>query len=260
MAKLTKIEARNHAQACELLKKDQLTIDERIFVLDNWHEGANHVNSAAGAFFTPSGLAGDFALDVGGRRGIDLCAGIGGLAFWLVLRERVRELVCVEINPDYIEVGRKIVPEATWIQADVFDVRELGLGHFDCAVSNPPFGATPRRGGSAPRYTGSTFEYHVIDIARDMADTGTFIIPQGSAPFRFSGSRHYVERPSDAYLKFSKLTGIELEAGCGVDTDYYRNDWHGVSPATEVVLADFAAARARCPDALPQVDLFGMAA
>lgn len=259
MAKLTKIEARNHAKACELLQKDRLTIDERIFVLDNWHEGANHVNSAAGAFFTPSGLARDFILDAGGRRGIDLCAGIGGLAFWLVLHERVRELVCVEINPDYIEVGRKIVPEATWIQADVFDLPELGLGHFDFAVSNPPFGKSPRRAGKAARYTGSTFEYHVMDLARDVADAGTFIVPQNSAPFVFSGQRNYQSKPSAAYLQFSEQTGIELGAGCGVDTDLYRNDWHGVSPATEIVLADFAEARQRLPTST-QTDLFAAAA
>lgn len=256
MAKLTKIEAAKHAQACELLKKDRLTIDERIFVLDNWHEGATHINGEAGAFFTPSGLARDAIIDAGTGRTIDLCAGIGGLAFWMLLHQRASELVCVEINPAYIEVGRKVVPEATWIQANVFDVPALQLGKFDCAVSNPPFGKTKRHGRSAPRYKGGTFEYHVLDIARDLAESGMFIVPQGAAPFNYSGSRYFERRESDAYEAFREQTGITLEPGCGVDTSFYLNDWRGVSPMTEIVVADFAEARQRC---LPS-DLFAAAA
>ncbi|MGF6431204.1 hypothetical protein [Bradyrhizobium elkanii] len=65
MAKLTKVEAKAHAEAVVLLNKDVLSYDERVFVLDNWHEGANHINGSAGAFFTPTGLAGDFAIEAG---------------------------------------------------------------------------------------------------------------------------------------------------------------------------------------------------
>lgn len=242
MAKLTKEQSRRHTEAVVLLQKNVLTDDERIFVLENWREDANHNTSAAGAFFTPSGLAGDFAMDAGGgRRVIDLCAGIGGLSFWLHLRGRVSELVCVEINPAYIEVGRKILPQATWLQADVFDLPDLGS--FDLAISNPPFGSTPRRGGKSKLYNGSSFEYHVISIASELAERGAFIVPQGAAPFDYSGARHYREKRSDAYSKFIDATGIALEAGCGVDTSFYRNEWHGASPMTEIVHADFADVR-----------------
>ena len=78
MAKLTKAQRKAHAEACKILQKDALSIDEKIFVLENWHEGAEHMNGAIGAHFTPSGLARDFAIDAGGgRRVIELCAGIG---------------------------------------------------------------------------------------------------------------------------------------------------------------------------------------
>jgi hypothetical protein len=104
MAKLTKAEARAHAQAKELLRKDVLTYDEKVFVLDNWHEGASHINGAAGAFFTPKGLARDFAIDACGGRTLDLCAGIGALAFHVFWRthyvrgsaEQQAEIVCIE--------------------------------------------------------------------------------------------------------------------------------------------------------------------
>jgi hypothetical protein len=54
--------------------------------------------------------------------------------------EGFTELTCVEINPRYFEVGRKLLPEARWINADVFDWRTLDLGRYDVAIANPPFG------------------------------------------------------------------------------------------------------------------------
>jgi hypothetical protein len=247
MSKLTKAQAKAHKAACEILAKDELTWDDRWFVLENWQESATHINSVAGAFFTPAGLAGDFAIDVCGHRIIDLCAGIGALSFAHYSRCRFAdgypEVVCVEKNPDYLAVGRKIFPEATWVEADIFNLPDLG--RFDTALSNPPFGATQRNGGKAPRYTGDKFEYHVIDIASDLAGDGVFIIPQMSAPFAFSGQQHYRQTPSDHYSRFFEQTGCELTNGCGVDCDYHRKDWHGGAPAVEIVLCDFKEARAR---------------
>jgi hypothetical protein len=34
-------------------------------------------------------------------------------------------ITCVEINPDYPRVGGKLLPEATWISADIFDITGL---------------------------------------------------------------------------------------------------------------------------------------
>jgi hypothetical protein len=259
MAKLSKAQAKAHAQACELLAKDTLSVEDRWFVLENWQESAQHVNSTAGAFFTPVGLARDFAIELSGRRIIDLCAGIGCLAHMVWNRHLwggpKPEIVCVEINPDYIAVGKKVLPEATWIQASVFDLPDLGK--FDCAIANPPFGST-KRGGQGPRFRGREFEYHVIDIASDLAEYGVFIIPQGAAPFRYSGAPCYEAKPSDGYNAFKLATGIELAAGCGIDTEYYIGDWRGVAPKTEIVCADFAEARASRQPA--QASLFTEAA
>src|SRR5207249_941216 len=149
---------------------------------------ASHINSVSGAFFTPPALARDLSIEVHGRRVIDLCAGIGNLAFAVWHRHdcdrgSLTHLTCVEINPDYVAVGKKIIPEATWIQANVFELPK-DMGHFDCAISNPPFGAT-KASGKSPRFTGNIFEYRVIDIASDIADYGVFIIPQVSAPFEY---------------------------------------------------------------------------
>jgi len=275
MSKLTKSQAKAHQQACDLLAKDALTEDDKLFVLENWQESAKHINSIAGAFFTPIGLARDLSIEVSGRRIIDLCAGIGSLAFWCACRawNKPPEIVCVELNPDYAAVGRKILPEATWIVGSVFDLPK-DIGHFDFAISNPPFGATPRD-ARAPRYSGKEFELHVIDIASGIADYGAFIVPQMTAPFKYSGCPNggwpetvkdgvgsgFVYRPSDVHEKLLAQTGIVLEPSCGIDTSAYRNDWHGVSVSTEIVVCDFVQARAnRAPAAPAQFDLFGEAA
>lgn len=260
MSKLTKAQAKAHQEACEILRKDVLNFDEKWFVLENWQESATHVNTVAGAFFTPPELARSFCIEVRGHRVIDLCAGIGTLSF-LYMEKRcfgpAPDITCVEINPDYIAVGRKLLPEATWIQASVFDLPQLG--RFDFAIGNPPFGNIQRGGKNAPRYSRRQFEYHVIDIASDLADYGAFIIPQAAAPFRYSGEQTYTPQRSDAYLAFEKTTGIELGASCAIDCSTCQGDWHGVAPKVEIVTADFLEARARrAGPPASQADLFSM--
>lgn len=242
--KLSKQQAKAHECAVEMLTKPMLTLDERYFVIEHWNPAADPLNCLTGAFFTPPGLARDFAIEVSGRTLVDLCAGIGALSFYASIgREGPRSIVCVESNPVYVAVGQKILPEATWLCCDVFQLPEIG--HFQCAIANPPFGAA-RRNGRAPRYHGARFEYHVIDVASDLADDGVFLLPQDSSPFRYSGRPYYEQSAPERiphYGEFVEATGIELESTCGIDTSLYIGDWKGVSPATEVVICDFAVAR-----------------
>ncbi|WP_085044007.1 methyltransferase [Ensifer aridi] len=248
MAKLTKAQRKAHNEAEAVLTKDRLTEDEKDFVFQNWHEGANFINGAAGAFFTPWSLAADFALDGGSGRVIDLCAGIGVLSYFIHHRSRwgsrLADITCVEINPRYVQIGRKLLPEARWINADVFDWRELDLGRFDFAIGNPPFGRV-RRNGNGPRYRGPEFEFHVIDIAAELADHGAFIIPQQSASFKYSGSQCFERRTGGRGVDFENLTGLEMGTGAGVDTALYRDEWKDTSIICEIVCFDFAEARQR---------------
>lgn len=283
MAKLTKAQAKAHNQACELLKKDVLTEDEKIFVFENWQESASHINSSAGAFFTPYELAMDFAIEAHAGRVIDLCAGIGMLSFALQQRNygsgQPLNLTCVEINADYVAVGRKLVPEATWIHASVLDILDMGFGRFDFAISNPPFGAIKRADGSrkSPRYTGADFEFHVIDIASHIANYGVFILPQQSAGFNYSGRQGYERQANGKAFEFQKKTGLHFESGCGVDTKMYEKSWRGVSPIVEIVCVEFPTGETlpteitepartveriapAVPNTSPQFDLFAEAA
>ena len=248
VSKLTKKEAQLHREACELVGLDRpLTEDEKDFVLDHWHESSTAANSLEGAFFTPRGLARDLSVELVGMnatRILDLGAGTGRLAFecrrlfahrWN--GEPRRELVCVERNPAYVQVGRKVLPEATWICADLLELPTMQLGAFDAAIGNPPFG-TVARTGNAPGYRGRRFEYHAIAIAALFARYGVFLIPQTSAPFRSSGRTGLTWDADEEYARFHAATGLELQPGCGWDTSYYADDWRGVSPHVEIVTSD----------------------
>ena len=247
MAKLTRQQRKAHAEAEAILKKDRLSDDEVQFVFENWHEGAEFNTGSSGAFFTPNGLAADFSLEVGSGKIIDLCAGIGALAYYAFHGCRYSnhsvDITCIERNPRYAEVGKKLLPHARWIVAHVLDWQdwwrdELQGQKFDWAIGNPPFGKV-RRSGDAPRYKGGEFEYHVIDIAGEMADNGVFIIPQQSATFSFSGSQMFVENEKGKGAKFCKKTGWNMQPGLGIDCGIYVNKWKDTKVMTEVVNFDF---------------------
>lgn len=240
MAKLSKAAAKAHKAALELVRAGRrLTLPEREQVLAGFHEGAEHMNGLAGAFFTPAGLANDFSLEVPERpRILDLCAGIGALSY--ACEHKAEHFVCVERNAAYVEVGRAVLPSATWVHASVFDVDAYAhLGPFDVVISNPPFGAV-KADGFTGKYTGGLFEYRVIELASRLARYGVFIVPQESASFRYSGQPCFDGRENDRARKFREQTGIVMEPNCGIDTAMYRGDWKGVSPVCEIVCCDFS--------------------
>lgn len=248
MATLTYEQERRHTQACRLIDLPRdLTEEERAFVLDHWRASFTARSASDRAHFTPAGLARDMSLHIIGNRVIDLAAGIGRLAFHCRdpqarPRGSEPEIVCIERNPAYVRVGRRVVPEARWICADIMTLPQMreDLGEFDYAISHPPYGAIPRAVDVTSGYRGRRFEYHAIALAALVARRGVFLIPQVAAPLRHSGVPRFEPGSGDAeYRKFAAATGIELEPHYGIPTTQYRHDWHDVPPQSEVVHADF---------------------
>lgn len=239
--KLSKAQAKAHQQAMDLVYSDKtLTEDDKQFILDGFQESATEMNGLAGAFFTPWGLARDFSLEVAGSSLdgggiIDLCAGIGMLSF--ACRGKHERMVCVERNPSYVEVGKRILPEAEWYVGDVFEIAPT-LGIFDWAISNPPFGAI-KADSFVGNYSGAKFEYKVMELASQISEFGAFILPQMSAPFRYSGQQNYRDEIDESCQRFMDQAGIAMEVGCGIDTSVYLRDWKGVSPLCEIVVCEF---------------------
>lgn len=262
MAKISKRRLALHNEAMERLQKDVLTWDDKEFIFENFHEGAGRMNNLISAHFTPQPIAQSMTFMVGRESFIDLCAGIGMLAYRLFRQWQFSnnapdavppKAVCVELDREYYEIGKKLVPQFKWINGDIFDpeviqeIREyMGETKFS-VISNPPYGKQVKTDTKELlHYTGSSFEYKAIELGALLgAQDGTFLIPQQSAPFRMTGDGHKSvesdEYKTRDYLKFEKQTGIEIRPNNGFTTEI-NEDWKGwkdVSVVTEIAVIEY---------------------
>ncbi|EQA9820640.1 methyltransferase [Citrobacter freundii] len=237
MARVTKKESQLRLKVMELVHSDrQLTEDDKEFIFNNYRgDGIG----ATGAFFTPEMLAWDFMLDAGCSDDcIELCAGIGRLSYYQFIRNKPSHITCVELNPEYVLIGKRVLPQAEWITGDALQYTPDRF--YRVAYGNPPFGKINTSGAYTGRYTGSEFEYKIIDRAREYSSYGVWIVPQGSAGFEYSGHTYYDRSIQSAkYIKFEKDTGLILHPGVGIDTSIYRDQWNGTKVTCESVLVDY---------------------
>ncbi|MCC8409897.1 hypothetical protein LJ707_13245 [Mucilaginibacter sp. UR6-1] len=165
-----------------------------------------------------------------------------------------KDITCVELNPTYYEVGKKLLPEANWINDSIFNYKDFGL--FKQAISNPPFGkiktGLDKNLQSELKYKGAEFDLITVEIAFKIADYGCFILPQQSTPFKYSGSEFYMDLREtgkgynpygltvpNKVQKFIKETGLDYMFNIGIDTSIYKDSWKGVSPICEIVTFEF---------------------
>lgn len=249
MAKLTKREIKSHIKACEILEKDVLSEDDKEFVLDNWFPYAENNVASESAFFTPKDLAREAAIFISINipdnkqkfKLLDLCAGIGILS--LMVKEQMAwgkevEITAVEYNSDFVRVGKKLLPDAKWINMDAFDEeswKKNGIENerFDLTISNPPFGLKGKyewRGYNGPA------DLVACAVALDKTNnSGIFILPQGSVPFLYSGQNFYQKSESKIWNKFKKYYP-DAQLDCiSVDTSIYKTMWNQVNPSVELV-------------------------
>ncbi|OUE51780.1 hypothetical protein AZ003_000662 [Citrobacter freundii] len=237
MARVTKKESQLRLKVMELVHSDrQPTEDDKEFIFNNYRgDGIG----ATGAFFTPEMLAWDFMLDAGCSDDcIELCAGIGRLSYYQFIRNKPSHITCVELNPEYVLIGKRVLPQAEWITGDALQYTPDRF--YRVAYGNPPFGKINTSGAYTGRYTGSEFEYKIIDRAREYSSYGVWIVPQGSAGFKYSGHTYYDRSIQSAkYIKFEKDTGLILHPGVGIDTSIYRDQWNGTKVTCKSVLVDY---------------------
>jgi len=254
MGKISKRNMQRHSEAMRVLEQDTLSFDDKVFVLENYHEGATNMNNLVSAHFTPMSIARSVEQCTRNRNFVDLCAGIGMLT-WHQLRildfEQTNDFVaiCVENCTEYYNIGKKLMPEVHWINGSIFDeeviqqIKDLMDGKSFSVISNPPYGRQVNPDVKhLLKYKGSEFEYKAAELGFLLgANEGVFLIPQGSCNFKMSGQRSTdLNVPCSKYEKFYKQTGIEMSPNIGFCTDVTDEDgWKDVSIATEIAIFDY---------------------
>lgn len=266
MPKLTRQAETDHEVAEALLALPrELTRDEKAEVFEKYHPGARHLQGKNAAFFTPPRVADVVARNIGteGKRILDLGAGIGTLPFAIVHYshwEPPKEIVCIELNPEYVEVGKRLVPSATWICGDMFDLALLrSLDRFDVAISNPPYGrGTSGLADKSWLSVTSCLHMQAVEVALRMTGgAATFVLPQVDLPWRFSmyprdwdmAKRIRTARTGHAYTppeqysqnlrRILKVFPDIYFGSTSEDIGDFGTDWKGVAPAVEVVSIGF---------------------
>ena len=220
--KLTKTQLKIHKQAELILQKDILTFEDKEFLYENFNEGAIADVTSESAYFTPLDLAYDFAL-FAGRYGVcvDMCAGFGVLSFCARIRDtyhnNIKHQICIERNPAFIKIGKKLLPEADWIQGDMFDKTMWDkiitkYGKIDSIVSNPPFGKVTKTDcdRSWLKYTGAELDIASMEIAMLMCQSDiSMLLPKSSVEFRYSGRPYFEHTENKKVAKLRQQTGID---------------------------------------------------
>lgn len=253
MGKITRQQIRYHEQVEEMLwgSDRRLTADEVAFCLEHWDPRAlaGKQVSQNQAYFTPLALAMEAGRYVGGngRQVVDIGAGIGCLSYAVLCANwwdtRQVRITAVEINPEYVEVGRRLLPEVRWVQGDMYS-RELwqSLPRFDEAVSNPPFGQVLTDCDTAWIGYRGPAGLMAASIGLQVARLGiTMILPQTQTPFRYSGvlvrGNVYTDKHT-GYMKRFLAGRPQLDwHHSSVDTEQpqYKSGWRGASPLVELV-------------------------
>jgi len=108
------------------------------------------------------------------------------------------------------------------------------LGKFDHAVSNPPFGQIGQDKAEWVKYTGVA-DLMAVAVAMQVSKSGTFILPQMSLPFKYSGECSFTRQDSMVFNRFKELfPNIEIHCS-STDTSVWANEWVDASPKVEIV-------------------------
>lgn len=239
--KLTKVETRDHEQIDTLLRQKALSLTEKELILDKFLPHSLDNSTKSGSFFTPRSISQEFSVfcDCDRDTVIDLAAGIGSLAHALVsCGRRPKKLVCVESNPDFVRIGKKVVPEAEWVLGDVFTrpvFDALRRRRANWVISNPPYGLR-LKDRDWLTYNGAS-DLMAVETAVRLAPDSVFILPQGSVPWQDSGTAFHRERKDigGALKLFMDRNPRIVFGSTSMDMSVYAKDWQGGSSKVELV-------------------------
>lgn len=220
----TKQQASNQLRIKDILRQKRLSDEDKEFVLDNY---IPDLAVKTGAFFTPRPIAHEVAVwsEASNDTVLDLCAGIGSLAYAVKdLWPRPKKIVAVEQSEELVAIGKKLVPEATWVCGSIFDQALMKkLGKFGVVISNPPYGLRKIEADWL-KYNGSS-DLMAVEVGLRSAGYGVFILPRPSVPWQYSYRDSYQQQSSPTLTKF-KAANPDLELGClSVDMSIYKDDW-----------------------------------
>lgn len=239
--KLSKLQTKRHGEAESLLSLSRkLNQPEREFCLTHWLPGATGNIGIHGVFFTPESIATSFPYEGHGAT-IDACAGIGRLAYhcWqasMWSNDPRFSLTCVEFNSQYYEVGKRILPEAEWIRADLADYAKSldGKRPFRNAISNPPYGRVPTL-QQWKHYSGPA---HLVAAAilGDICTTDVrLLIPENDICQDF---QRHTTGDSSSYTRFRAAFPHLSLNHASFDFSEFRNEWIGASPNVTLATLD----------------------
>ena len=264
MARLTRLQEKKHDEALSLLSLNRKLKDEETeFVFRHYSAMATH-RVAKGAIrwsvigalllaaqygrsiVTPYEIASELAVMArlqGGGRVIDYAAGIGVLTHHMLISEywdaKPKHHVCVEIDPEFVEVGKKLLPRVEWVCGNIFD-RDLvqSLGTFTMGIANPPFGAVPSL-ASGKEWLKAKVPAHLatVELMVRMCQHGgcasccwRVIMPRVDQEYQ-----PQTGRLSDALQRLlTAFPGLHVGMCMDLDWDQYPK-WQGANPDTVIV-------------------------
>lgn len=232
--KLTKQQTKAHDEVMALLSLQRsLSRDEIAQCYRDYIPGATNNIGKGGIFFTPPDLARDFACCTVDRgRVLDACAGTGILA-WRMFEQSPNadrlHVTCVETNPEFIEVGKRLLPQAEWVRGDMFDLSFVkSLGTFSQGVSNPPYGRVPTVACKWTTFRGSAHLMMAEILLRLCERSADMIVPAQDV-YWAGDSCPNVERSANLKLFRAALPGVDVVPH-PIECEIYREQWRGASP------------------------------
>ena len=241
MGKLSKREIAKQVQIKHLIDStDVLNEDQVESVYEEFNEAFIGDITHSSAYFTPLDLAYDFAL-MSPTHGfiLDACAGIGVLSYAATIRDHyeknIRQIICIEKNPEFVAIGKKLVPQADWYCGSIFDeslhkqiLKKHNIYKYDCMMSNPPFGTismkyVPKAERKWLQYHGKEFEMAVIEVGVKLAEYASYILPVQSCTFQVSGTPFHQHKENRKFnrLKHHLKEPNLIQQWSSIDTSVY---------------------------------------